>query len=145
MDFPDTEPTRAAVHEAGHALVGTARGVHPTAMAISGDPDRGQGKTWFPEHPPEAQVWIAHGGYRGEEVVFGAHRPRAAFGDDDDLTLAHRIANENSLPNIAIMDQVRDFLRDHRAGLEFVAARLLEQSVIQGQQLADLLQEALLR
>jgi hypothetical protein len=114
-------------------------------MAISEDPGDGQGKTWFPEHPPEAQVWIAHGGYRGEEVVFGAHKPRGALGDDDDLTFAHRIADENSLPNIAIMSQVRDFLRDHQGGLEFVAARLLEQSVIQGQQLMDLLQEALLK
>lgn len=141
MGFADTDRNRAAVHEAGHALVAASRGVDVAAIELYGSD--GAGGTSLSEEPSELdRVWILYGGPFAEEVVFGKWTLTARPIGLDDLLLAHRLCQRIGINDmIGIANQVEAYLRERQVRLEFVAARLLAADTVQGAELDELLRE----
>jgi ATP-dependent Zn protease len=144
MGFADTERNRAAVHEAGHALVAASRGLGVAIIELHGD--EGAGGMRLRDIPSELdRVWILYGGTFAEKVIFGRWTPTPIPPECDELLLAHGICQQIGINNtIGIMDQVEAYLREHQIHLEITAARLLEVETVQGAELDELLQENVL-
>jgi hypothetical protein len=137
----DTERTRAAIHEAGHALVAASRGQPVDWIEIRDD---GTGMARHASAPPRIdELWALHGGHIAEAIVWGRAEPRGGPPEQDDRARAYQVAQSLQIRNVDIMNQVRGLLEGRRAGLEHVASRLLEGGALQGDELATLLQEAL--
>jgi hypothetical protein len=144
MHFADTERNRAAVHEAGHALVAASRGLGVAVIELHGSD--GAGEMRLREKPLELdQVWILYGGPFAEKVIFGKLLPTAIIPELDELLLAHTLCRRIGIDDtIGIMNQVEAYLREQRVRLELAAARLLEANTVQGAELDELLREDLL-
>jgi ATP-dependent Zn protease len=145
MDLADTDQTRAAIHETGHALVATSRGVAVASIELCGTD--GAGGARLAHEPPSEldRLWILHGGPQAEKVIFGKWVPTGISSHHDDISLAFKVANSLGVSNSAAMQQVGQFLRRHRVGLELVTCRLLEVNTLQGAALDRLLREGLAR
>ncbi|MBV9011175.1 MAG: hypothetical protein JO272_03855 [Pseudonocardiales bacterium] len=89
------------------------------------------------------RLWILHGGPQAEKVIFGKWVPTNISSDHDDISLAVKTSSSLGIFNPAVMLQVEQFLREHRAGLELIARRLVEVGTLQGVELERLLQEGL--
>jgi ATP-dependent Zn protease len=141
MGYVDTDRNRAAVHEAGHAMVAASRGVGVAAIKIYGS--NGAGVTDLREEPLVLdRVWILYAGPFAEEVVFGKWTLTARPIGLDDLLLAHRLCQQTGISDmIGIANQVEEYLRKRQAQLELVAARLLIADTVQGAELDELLRE----
>ncbi|MGH3804755.1 MAG: M50 family metallopeptidase [Pseudonocardiaceae bacterium] len=141
MGFADTDRNRAAVHEAGHALVAASRGVGVATIKLYGSD--GAGETLLREKPLELDlVWILYGGPFAEEAIFGKWTPTARPTGLDDLLFAHRICRQIGINNITeIANHVEAYLRERRVRLELIAARLLTADTVQGAELDELLRE----
>lgn len=141
MGFPDTDRNRAAVHEAGHALVAASRGVGVAAIKLYGND--GAGGTLLREGSLELdQIWIWYGGPFAEEAIFGRWTPTARPCGLDDLLAAHRLCQKIGISDmVGIANQVEAYLRDQHVRLELVAARLLATDTVQGAELDELLRE----
>ncbi|MDQ3764158.1 MAG: M50 family metallopeptidase [Actinomycetota bacterium] len=144
MDFTDTERNRAAVHEAGHALIAASRGLGVAAIELHGSD--GAGGMRLREEPLELdRVWILYGGPFAEKVIFKKWISTVTPPELDELLLAHILCQKIGISNIIeIMDQVEAYLREQQVRLEFVAARLLVTNTVQGAELDELLQEEVL-
>jgi ATP-dependent Zn protease len=144
MGFADTERNRAAVHEAGHALVAALRGLGVAVIELHGDD--GAGGMRLCEKPSELdRIWILYGGPFAEKVVFGRLTPTPIPPEADELLLAHRLCRQLGIKNtIGIMDQVEAYLREQRMQLEFVATRLLEKNTMHGTELDEVLRQEVL-
>jgi ATP-dependent Zn protease len=145
MHLAETDQTRAVVHEAGHALIATSRGVAVASIELHGAD--GAGGARLAQEPPSEldRLWILHGGPQAEEMIFGKWVSTGISSDHDDISLAFEVASSLGVSNPAVMQQVGQFLRKHRVGLELVACRLLEVNTLQGVELDELLQEGLAR
>lgn len=139
MGFADTDRNRAAVHEAGHALVATSRGVGVATIKLYGCD--GAGGTLLREEPSEIDlIWIWYGGPFAEEVVFGKWTPTARPTGLDDLLFAHKLCQKIGINNITgITNLVEAYLREQQVQLEIIAARLLAADTVQGAELDELL------
>lgn len=139
MVLADTERNRAAVHEAGHALVAASRGLGVAVIELYSDD--GAGGMRLREEPPELdRVWILYGGPFAEKVVFGRLTSAPVSPDLDELLQAHRLCGGLGInATVEIMDQVVAHLREHQVRLELVAARLLETNTLCGAELDELL------
>jgi hypothetical protein len=145
VELADTDRNRAAVHEAGHALVAALRGVGVAAIELYGN--GGAGMTRLSEEPLSLDLaWIWHGGPFAEETVFGKWTLTSRPTGLDDLLVAHRLCRQAGISDIAgIANQVEACLRGRRVQLEFVAARLLVANTVHGAELDELLREGLQR
>lgn len=145
MGFVDTERNRAAVHEAGHALIAAARGLAVAVIELHGND--GEGGMRLSEKPSELdRVWVLYGGPFAEKVAFRKFSSAAIPPEVDELLLAHRLCRQIGInETVGIRDQVEAHLRDQQARLEFVAARLLETGAVEGAELDELLREELSR
>lgn len=141
MGFADTDRNRAAVHEAGHALVAASRGVRVAAIQIYGSD--GAGGTRVPKELLELdRVWILYGGPFAEEVVFGKWTLTARPVSFDDLLLAHSLCRQIGIDDMSgVANQVEAYLRTRQDRLELVAARLLGADMVEGAELDELLRE----
>ncbi len=139
MSLGDTERSRAAVHEAGHALVAASRGLGVAVIELYGDD--GAGGMRLREEPPALdRVWILYGGPFAEKVVFGKLTTAPVSPDLDELLQAHRLCGQLGISaNVGIMDQVAAYLREHQVRLELLAARLMETNTLGGAELDELL------
>ncbi len=144
MGFADTERNRAAVHEAGHALIAASRGLGVAVIELHGSD--GAGGMRLREEPSELdRVWILYGGPFGEKVTFGKWASTVIPPECDELLLAHSLCWKIGIyDTLEIRDQVEAYLRDRHGRLELVAARLLEADTVHGAELDELLREALL-
>lgn len=144
MYFADTERNRAAVHEAGHALIAASRGLGVAVIELHGND--GAGGMRLCEEPLELdRVWVLYGGPFAEKVVFKKLGSAAILPDRDELLLAHSLCWKMGIKStVEIRDQVETYLRDQQGRLELVAARLLEANTIHGAELEELLGERLL-
>jgi hypothetical protein len=139
MGLGDTERNRAAVHEAGHALIASARGLRVAVIKLySLD---GEGGTRLCEKPSAPdRVWVLYGGPLAEKVVFNRLTNAAVPPESDELLLAYSLCRQIGIyDTIDIMDQVEAYLREHRSRLENVATRLLETNTVEGSDLDQLL------
>ncbi|MGB9281232.1 MAG: hypothetical protein WCB57_14280 [Pseudonocardiaceae bacterium] len=145
MGFADTERNRAAVHEAGHALVAASRGLAVAVIELHGDD--GAGGMRLRDVPSELdRIWVLYGGPFAEKVVFKKWAAAAIPPDLDELLLAHRLCRQRGISDtVGIRDQVEACLRDKQLRLELVAGRLLEVGVVEGAELAELLRDELSR
>ncbi|MGH3850711.1 MAG: M50 family metallopeptidase [Pseudonocardiaceae bacterium] len=145
MGFADTERNRAAVHEAGHALIAAARGLDVDLIELHRCD--GEGGTSLREEPSKLdRVWVLYGGPFAEKVVFRKLTPNPVPPELDELLLAHKLCAQIGIyETIEIRDQVEACLREQRASLELIAARLLEANMIKGTELDELLSETPLR
>jgi ATP-dependent Zn protease len=145
MVFADTERNRAAVHEAGHALIAASRGLGVAIIELH-DSD-GAGGMRLREEPSELdRVWILYGGPFAEKVVFRKWAPHPIPPELDELLLAHSLCWRIGIyDTIEIRDQVEAYLRDQQVQLELIATRLLGANTVHGAELDELLREALLR
>ncbi|MGH3685997.1 MAG: hypothetical protein ACRDRU_17110 [Pseudonocardiaceae bacterium] len=141
MGFADTERNRAAVHEAGHALVAASRGLGVAVIELHGDD--GAGGMRLRDIPSELdRVWILYGGPFAEKVVFERWTQTPIPPECDELLIAHGICRQIGINNtIGIMDQVEEYLREQQVRLEAAAARLLEADAVHGAELDELLRE----
>lgn len=141
MGFPDTDRNRAAVHEAGHALIAVSRGVGVAAIELYGS--GGAGVTRLSEKPSGLDgVWIWYGGPFAEEVIFGKWTLTSRPAGLDDLFVAHKLCQQIGISDITgITNQVEAYLRGQQDRLELVATRLLAVNKAQGAELAELLQD----
>ena len=139
MGLGDTERNRAAVHEAGHALIATARGLGVEVIELHGID--GEGGMRLSEEPSVLdRVWVLYGGPFAEKVVFSRLSSAAIPPESDELLLAHSLCRRIGLHDtIGIIDQVEAYLREHRDRLEFIATRLLETNTVEGPDLDQLL------
>ncbi len=139
MSLADTERNRAAVHEAGHALVAASRGLSVAVIELHRID--GEGGMRLREEPAVLdRIWVLYGGPFAEKVVFRRLTSAAVPPELDELLLAHRLCRQLGIDStIGIMDQVEAYLREHRVRLEFVATRLLEVNRVQGADLDTLL------
>jgi hypothetical protein len=139
MYLGDTERNRAAVHEAGHALVAASRSLGVAVIELHRID--GEGGMRLREEPSLLdRVWILYGGAFAEKVVFGKLTTAAIPPELDELLLAHKLCRQIGINDtIGIMDQVEVYLREHRARLEFIATRLLGTNRLQGADLDQLL------
>ncbi|HEV7827239.1 MAG TPA: hypothetical protein VGP04_00035 [Pseudonocardiaceae bacterium] len=139
MELGDTERNRAAVHEAGHALIAASRGLGVAVIELYDDD--GAGGMRLREEPPDLdRVWILYGGPFAEKVLFGKLTTAPVSPELDELLQAHRLCVQLGISAIiGIMDQVAAYLREHQARLEFLAARLLEINTLGGAELDELL------
>jgi hypothetical protein len=139
MELGDTERNRAAVHEAGHALIAASRGLGVAVIELYDDD--GAGGMRLREEPPDLdRVWILYAGPFAEKVVFGKLTTAPVSPELDELLQAHRLCGQLGISAIiGIMDQVAAYLREHQARLEFLAARLLETNTLGGAELDELL------
>jgi len=145
MHLVETDRVRAAVHEAGHALIATSRGVAVASIELHGDDGAGGARL---AHEPSSELdrlWILHGGPRAEEVIFGNCAPTGISSDFDDIWLAFELAGKLKVSNSDTMQRVHQFLWEHRVGLNLVACRLLEADILEGSELDRLLREGLTR
>jgi ATP-dependent Zn protease len=144
MGLADTERNRAAVHEAGHALIAASRGLGVAIIELHGND--GAGGTRLSEKPSELdRVWILYGGPFAEKVIFGRWTPTPIPPECDELLLAHSICRQIGINDtIGIMDRVEAYLRERKDHLEVAAARLLEADIVQGAELDELLREDVL-
>lgn len=139
MVLADTERNRAAVHEAGHALVAALRGLAVAVIELHGDDGAG-GMRLRDEPPGLDRVWILYGGPFAEKVVFGRLTSAAISPELDELLQAHRLRRELGMSTtMGIMDQVEAYLREHQVHLELVATQLLETTTLHGAALDELL------
>ncbi len=143
MVFADTERNRAAVHEAGHALLASSRGL--VVAIIELHRNDGEGRMLLRETPSELdRVWVLYGGPFAEKVLFRKWAPTVTPPELDELLLAHRLCRQLGINDTSgIRDQVEAYLRDQQVRLELVAARLLETGTVQGAELHELLREEL--
>ncbi len=143
MGFADTERNRAAVHEAGHALLASYRGLAVAIIELHRND--GEGTMRLREPPSELdRVWVLYGGPFAEKVVFRTWGATVTPPELDELLVAHGLCHQMGITNtIEIRDQVESYLRDQQVRLELVAARLLETGAVQGAELDELLREAL--
>lgn len=141
MGFADTERNRAAVHEAGHALVAASRGLAVAVIELHGND--GAGGMRLRETPSELdRVWVLYGGPFGEKVVFKKWASVVTPPDRDELLLAYTLCRHMGITDtVGIRDQVEAYLRHQQVRLEFVAARLLETARVEGAELDELLRE----
>ncbi|MGH3825187.1 MAG: hypothetical protein ACRDRA_20465 [Pseudonocardiaceae bacterium] len=139
MDLADTERNRAAVHEAGHALVAASRSLDVAVIKLHRID--GEGGMRLREEPSTLdRIWILYGGPFAEKVMFRRLTSAAIPPELDELLLAHKLCRQIGINDtIGIMDQVEAYLRDHRVLLEHVATRLLEANTLQGADLDQLL------
>lgn len=139
MGWGDTERNRAAVHEAGHALIAASRGLDVAIIELLSID--GEGGMRLREEPSALdRVWVLYGGPFAEKVVFRKLASAAVPPELDELLLAHKLCRQIGINDtIGIMDQVEAYLREHRAGLELIATRLLEANTVQGADLDQLL------
>jgi peptidase M50B-like protein len=144
MGLADTERNRAAVHEAGHALIAASRGLGVAIIELHGND--GAGGTRLSEKPSELdRVWILYGGPFAEKVIFGRWTPTPILPECDELLLAHSICRQIGINDtIGIMDRVEAYLRERKDHLDVAAARLLEADIVQGAELDELLREDVL-
>jgi ATP-dependent Zn protease len=144
MDFADTERNRAAVHEAGHALIAASRGLDVAVIELHGND--GAGGMRLCKKPLDLdRVWILYGGPFAEKVVFKKLAPASIPPELDELLLAHSLCWKMGMNStIEIRDQVETYLREQQGRLELVAARLLEANTVRGAELEELLRERLL-
>ncbi|MGH3694015.1 MAG: hypothetical protein ACRDRX_08530 [Pseudonocardiaceae bacterium] len=142
MDWADTERNRAAVHEAGHALVAASRRLGVAVIELHSRD--GEGGMRLREEPSALdRIWVLYGGPFAEKVVFRRLTSAAVPPELDELLLAHKLCRQIGINNtIGIMDQVEAYLREHRARLELIATRLLEVDTVQGPDLDQLLSDA---
>jgi hypothetical protein len=140
VSLVDTERNRAAVHEAGHALVAARRGVRVAALELHGSD--GAGGMRVHGAPPELdRVWILYAGPFAEKVVFGRLIPTVNPPELDELLLAHTLCRNLGISDTTpIMDGVEQYLSRHRCRLELVASRLLLANTLSGAELDALLQ-----
>jgi hypothetical protein len=143
MGFADTERNRAAVHEAGHALIATSCGLAVAVIELHSND--GEGGMRLRETPSELdRVWVLYGGPFAEKVVFRKLTSAAIPPELDELLLAHRLCRQMGINDtVGIRDQVEAYLRDQQVRLELVAARLLETGTVEGAELDGLLREEL--
>ena len=143
MYLGDTERKRAAVHEAGHALVAASRGLGVAVIELHSID--GEGGMRLREEPSVLdRVWILYGGTFAEKVIFGKLTTAVISPEDDELLLAYKLCRQIGITDtIGIMDQVEAYLREHRVRLEFIATRLLETNKVHGVDLDQLLIEGL--
>ncbi|MFN2477645.1 MAG: hypothetical protein ABR615_00500 [Pseudonocardiaceae bacterium] len=141
MSFADTERNRAAVHEAGHALVAASRGLAVAVIELHRND--GEGGMRLCEKPSELdRVWVLYGGPFAEKVVFRRLASTAIPPELDELLLAHRLCRHMGINDtVGIRDQVEAYLREQQVRLEFVATRLLGTARVAGAELDDLLRE----
>jgi hypothetical protein len=141
MGFADTERNRAAVHEAGHALIATSRGLAVAVIELH--INDGEGGMRLREAPSELdRVWVLYGGPFAEKVVFRKLTSAAISPELDELLLAHRLCRQIGInETVGIRDQVEAYLRGQQVRLELVAARLLETGTVEGAELDELLRE----
>jgi hypothetical protein len=139
MGLGDTERNRAAVHEAGHALIAAARGLRVATIELHRLD--GEGGTRLCEKPSAPdRVWVLYGGPLAEKVVFERLAAAAVPPESDELLLAYSLCRQIGIHDtISIIDQVDAYLREHRHRLECVAARLLETNRVEGPDLDQLL------
>jgi ATP-dependent Zn protease len=139
MGLADTERNRAAVHEAGHGLIATSRGLGVAVMELHAID--GEGGMRLREEPSVLdRVWVLYGGPFAEKVIFGRLTSAAIPPERDELLLAHKLCREIGINNtIGLMDQVETYLREHQSLLELVATQLLEANKLQGADLYQLL------
>jgi ATP-dependent Zn protease len=144
MDLADTERNRAAVHEAGHALVAASRGLGVAVIELHGSD--GAGGMRLREEPSKLdRIWILYGGPFAEKVVFRKWVSTVMPPELDELLLAHNLCWQIGIYNtIEIRDQVEAYLREHQVRLELIAIRLLEANTVHGAELDELLREELL-
>lgn len=144
MSFADTERNRAAVHEAGHALIAASRGLGVAVIELHGSD--GAGGMRLREEPSELdRVLILYGGPFAEKVTFNKWASTVIPPERDELLLAHSLCWKIGIyDTIEIRDQVEAYLRDKQGRLELVAARLLETDTVHGAELDELLREAFL-
>ncbi|MGH3869094.1 MAG: M50 family metallopeptidase [Pseudonocardiaceae bacterium] len=143
MDFPDTERNRAAVHEAGHALIAALRGLGVAVIELHSSD--GEGGMRLREEPSKLdRVWVLYGGPFAEKVVFRKLAPDPVPPERDELLLAHSLCWQLGIYHtLEIRDQVEAYLREQQAQLELITARLLETNTVHGVELDELLREAL--
>lgn len=139
MIFADTERNRAAVHEAGHALIASSRGLAVTVIELYSHD--GEGGMRLREEPSELdRVWVLYGGPFAEKVVFRKWTPDPVPPELDELLLAHSLCWKLGIySTIEIRDQVEEYLREQQGRLELIATRLLEANIVHGAELAELL------
>jgi hypothetical protein len=139
MALADTERNRAAVHEAGHALIAAARGLGVAVIELHGVD--GEGGMRLREEPSVLdRVWVLYGGPFAEKVSFARLAAAAIPPEYDELLLAYSLCRQIGIHDtVGIIDQVEAYLREHRDRLEFVATRLLETSALAGPELDQLL------
>ncbi|MBV8542981.1 MAG: M50 family metallopeptidase [Pseudonocardiales bacterium] len=144
MSFADTERNRAAVHEAGHALIAASRGLGVAVIELHSSD--GEGGTRLREEPSELdRVWVLYGGPFAERIVFRKWATDPVPPELDELLLAHRLCWEIGIyDTIEIRDQVEAYLQEQYVRLELIAARLLETNTLHGAELDELLREELL-
>lgn len=142
MHFTGADREKAAVHEAGHALVAAARRVRIVAVGLN---DSGEGGVQLGDESVSDldQAWIAHGGPQAEVVIYGEFEIRWTPPGEDDISKAYEASQRAGVHNLEVMHQVKEFLAEHRVGLELVATRLMECEKWQGGELVQLLHEAL--
>ena len=144
MHLAEIDQTRAAVHEVGHALIANSRGVVVELIELHGADGAGGARLAQEPRPSELdRLWILHGGPQAENVIFGKWLPTGISSDHDDISLAFEVASNLGVYNPAVMQQVGQFLRVHRVGLELVTSRLLEVNTLHGAELDRLLQEGM--
>jgi ATP-dependent Zn protease len=139
MGLGDTERNRAAVHEAGHALIARARGLDVAVIELHGID--GEGGMRLREEPSVLdRVWVLYGGPFAEKVVFAKLASAAVPPESDELLLAYSLCRQIGINDtVGIIDQVEAYLRDQRDRLEIIATRLLETSTLAGPALDQLL------
>jgi hypothetical protein len=144
MGFADTERNRAAVHEAGHALVAASRGLGVAVIELHGSD--GAGGMSLREQPSALdRVWILYGGPFAEKVVFRRLVSDPIPPEFDELLLAHILCREIGIDDtLGIRDQVEAYLREQQLLLELIASQLLAAGTVRGTDLDEVLQEALL-
>lgn len=141
MGLGDTERNRAAVHEAGHALVAASRGLGVAVIELHSLDGEG-GMRLHKEPSALDRVWVLYGGPFAEKVVFTKLTSAAIPPELDELLQAHKLCWQMGIiDTIGIMDQVEAYLREHRVQLELVATRLLAANKMQGADLDQLLSE----
>jgi ATP-dependent Zn protease len=141
MVLGDTERNRAAVHEAGHALVAASRGLGVAVIELHSLD--GEGGMRLREEPAALdRVWVLYGGPLAEKVAFNRLASAAVPPEHDELLLAYKLCQQIGISDtIGMMDQVEACLCAHRVLLERVATRLLEVNTLQGADLDQLLGE----
>lgn len=132
MHLEDTARARAAVHEAGHALVAASRGIALESVEIHGDEGAGVTRPAGGPQPDRDRLCVLHGGPQAETVIFGNWLPTAASAEHDDLSLAYKLATTVGVPNLDAMRSVHDFLVTHQAGLLRLASRLMAVGTLEG-------------
>src|SRR5947208_1256776 len=109
MSLADTERNRAAVHEAGHAVVAAARGLGVAVIELHGID--GEGGMRLSEEPSVLdRIWVLYGGPLAEKVVFRKLASAAVPPEFDELLLAYGLCRQIGIyDTTGIMDQVEAY------------------------------------